>query len=112
MLVVKGVSESWYDSRPTSKPCFSSLLSFPSQLLLEKLKSTVIPLQKLNINGVLHDQIIYLATFPLPTPGDLPSYVMSEDTAPMTRASLLWNLDITSDLSKFVVIVRRGTCTS
>ena len=74
------------------------------------MKSTVIPLQKLNVNGVPHDPIVYFSALPLPAPGDLPIYATSKDTTIADDACEPLP-DSTPDLSKFVVIVRRGTCT-
>ncbi|EDR11679.1 pyrolysin [Laccaria bicolor S238N-H82] len=95
-----GASGSWYSSSPGNGVDVISVSS---------VDNTVVPLQKLNVNGVPHDQIIYFATFPLPTPGDLPIYATSKDTTIVDDACEPLP-DSTPDLSKFVVIVRRGTC--
>ncbi|KAK7692411.1 hypothetical protein QCA50_004036 [Cerrena zonata] len=60
--------------------------------------------------GVQHDPIPYFSTFPFPVNNTLPIFATSTDT---TVADDACNAlpDSTPDLSKFLVIVRRGTCT-
>ena len=74
------------------------------------LDNTVIPLQNLTVHGVSHAPITYFDTFPLPVTATLPIFATSNDT---TIADDACNPlpDDTPDLSNFVVIVRRGTCT-
>ena len=108
MLVVKGVSEFWYDSRPTSKPCSSSLFfPFPNNYLLEKHRHSFTKTQ--------HER---RPARPNRLPCDLPPayawrlaylcYVQGYGADDACEPPL----DSTSDLSKFEVIVRHGTCTS
>ncbi|KAI0684940.1 subtilisin-like protease [Cytidiella melzeri] len=74
------------------------------------LDNTVIPLQNATVHGVAHDPITYFDTFPLPINNTLPIFATSNDTTVVDDACDPLP-DDTPDLSKFVVIVRRGTCT-
>ncbi|KAJ3554568.1 hypothetical protein NM688_g3038 [Phlebia brevispora] len=74
------------------------------------LDNTVIPLQNATVHGVTHDPITYFDTFPLPVNGTLPIFATSTDTTIVDDACDPLP-DDTPDLSGFVVIVRRGTCT-
>jgi hypothetical protein len=62
------------------------------------------------VHGVVHDPIPYFETFPLPINGTLPVFVTSNDTTVVDDACNPLP-DDTPDLSKFIVLVRRGTCT-
>ncbi|EMD33648.1 hypothetical protein CERSUDRAFT_159874 [Gelatoporia subvermispora B] len=70
----------------------------------------VIPLQNVTVHGIQHDPITYFSTFPLPVNGTLPIFATSTDTTVVDDACDPLP-DDTPDLSQFVVIVRRGTCT-
>ncbi|OCH84198.1 subtilisin-like protease [Obba rivulosa] len=70
----------------------------------------VIPLQNVTVHGVVHDPITYFSTFPLVVNGTLPIFATSTDTTVVDDACDPLP-DDTPDLSQFVVIVRRGTCT-
>ena len=72
--------------------------------------STVIPLQNATVGGVQHNPITYFATFPLNITGSLPIFATSTDTTVVDDACNPLP-DSTPDLSKFLVVVRRGTCT-
>lgn len=72
--------------------------------------STIIPLQNATVHGVQHDPITYFSTFPLPVNGSLPIFATSNDTTVVDDACNPLPAS-TPDLSKFLVIIRRGTCT-
>lgn len=74
------------------------------------LDNTVIPLQNATVHGVAHDPITYFDTFPLPITATLPIFATSTDTTVADDACDPLP-DSTPDLSKFLVVVRRGTCT-
>ena len=74
------------------------------------LDNTVISLQNATVHGITHDPITYFETFPLPITTTLPIFVISTDTTVVDDACNPLP-DSTPDLSGFVVIVRRGTCT-
>ncbi|KAI0709562.1 pyrolysin [Cerioporus squamosus] len=74
------------------------------------LDNTVIPLQNLTVHGVQHDPITYFDALPLPVNGTLPLFATSNDTTVVDDACDPLP-DETPDLSGFVVLVRRGTCT-
>ncbi|KAI0363362.1 subtilisin-like protease [Pilatotrama ljubarskyi] len=96
-----GAKGSWYTSSPGNGINAISVAS---------LDNTVIPLQNATVHGVAHDPITYFSTFPLPVNGTLPIFAVSNDTTvPDDACNPL--PDDTPDLSSFVVIVRRGTCT-
>ncbi|KIM45535.1 hypothetical protein M413DRAFT_343058 [Hebeloma cylindrosporum] len=96
-----GASGSWFSSGPGNGINVISVAS---------LDNTVIPLQNATVQGVAHNPITYFATFPLPVTGQLPIFATSTD---ITVADDACNPlpDSTPDLSKFVVVIRRGTCT-
>ncbi|PPQ90634.1 hypothetical protein CVT25_006617 [Psilocybe cyanescens] len=73
------------------------------------LDNTIIPLQNATVHGVDHPPITYFDTFPLPIPGNLPIFATSNDTTVVDDACNPLPAS-TPDLSKFLVIVRRGTC--
>ncbi len=72
--------------------------------------STVVPLQNATVGGVAHDPIPYFETFPFPINDTLPIFATSNDTTVVDDACAPLD-DSVPDLSGFVVIVRRGTCT-
>lgn len=84
--------------------------SSPVSGILTELSSTVIPLQNATVGGVQHNPITYFATFPLNITGSLPIFATSTDTTIVDDACNPLP-DSTPDLSKFLVVVRRGTCT-
>ncbi|KAJ6498971.1 pyrolysin [Mycena sanguinolenta] len=72
--------------------------------------NTVIPLQSFTVSGVTHGPIVYYDAVPLPVDKTLPLYVTSNDTTVVDDACNPLPAS-TPDLSGFVVLVRRGTCT-
>lgn len=96
-----GSKGSWYTSGPGNAINAISVAS---------LDNTVIPLQNATVHGAAHDPIPYFDTFPLPINGTLPVFATSNDTAVVDDACDPLP-DDTPDLSGFVVVVRRGTCT-
>ncbi|KAI0633256.1 subtilisin-like protease [Trametes polyzona] len=92
---------SWFTSSPGNGINAISVAS---------LDNTVIPLQNATVHGVAHDPITYFETFPFPINGTLPIFATSNDTTVVDDACNPLP-DDTPDLSSFVVIVRRGTCT-
>ncbi|KAJ7497644.1 subtilisin-like protease [Mycena latifolia] len=97
----EGASGSWFTSGPGNGVDAISVASSDN---------TVVPLQSLTVEGATHDPIIYYATFPLPVNGTIPLYATSNDTTVVDDACNPLP-DSTPDLSKFVVLIRRGTCT-
>ncbi|KAI0319168.1 pyrolysin [Amylostereum chailletii] len=97
----EGSSGSWYSSSPSNGINAISVAS---------VENTIVPLQKLTVQGVEHDPITYFATFPLPIPGSWPIYATSNDTTVANDACDALP-DSTPDLSSFAVVVRRGSCT-
>ncbi|KAJ6594234.1 subtilisin-like protease [Mycena capillaripes] len=97
----EGASGAWFTSGPGNAIDAISVASSDN---------TVIPLQSLTVSGVTHDPIVYYDTFPLPVNGTLPLYATSNDTTVVDDACNPLP-DSTPDLSGFVVLVRRGTCT-
>ncbi|KAF8634300.1 hypothetical protein AX17_004252 [Amanita inopinata Kibby_2008] len=96
-----GASGSWYTSSPGNGINVISVAS---------LENTVVPLQEALVNGVRHDPIIYFSLFPLPAKKPVPIYATSNDTTIIDDACNPLP-DNTPDLSPFVVIIRRGSCT-
>ena len=72
--------------------------------------NTAVTIQNATVHGVTHAPIPYFNTFPLPVTDTLPIFAVSTDTTVEDDACDPLP-DSTPDLSKFVVIVRRGTCT-
>ncbi|KAJ7045910.1 subtilisin-like protease [Mycena alexandri] len=95
-----GASGSWFSSRPGNAIDGISVASSDN---------TALPLQTLTVEGVEHAPIFYYDTFPLPINGTLPLYATSNDTTVADDACNPLPAS-TPDLSKFVVLVRRGTC--
>ncbi|KIP04605.1 hypothetical protein PHLGIDRAFT_492880 [Phlebiopsis gigantea 11061_1 CR5-6] len=77
---------------------------------VSSLDNTVIPLQNATVHGVQHDPITYFDALPLPITETLPVFATSTNTTVADDACDPLP-DSTPDLSKFIVIVRRGTCT-
>ncbi|KDQ27552.1 hypothetical protein PLEOSDRAFT_1112600 [Pleurotus ostreatus PC15] len=96
-----GASGAWYTSSPGNGIDVISVAS---------LDNTVVPLQTAQVHGVTHDPIIYQDTFPLPINDTRPIFATSTDVTVVDDACNPLP-DSTPDLSGFVVIVRRGTCT-
>ena len=96
-----GAKGSWYTSSPGNAINAISVASTDN---------TVIPLQNATVQGVAHDPITYFDTFPLPVNATLPIFATSTDTSVVDDACDPLP-DSTPDLSQFVVIIRRGTCT-
>ncbi|EIN11775.1 subtilisin-like protease [Punctularia strigosozonata HHB-11173 SS5] len=97
-----GAFGSWYSSSPGNGI---------NSLSVASIENTVIPLQNATVSGdVTHDPITYFATFPLPINDTRPVYATSNDTTVVDDACDPLP-DSTPDLSKFIVVIRRGTCT-
>ena len=77
---------------------------------MASLDNTIINLQNATIHGIEHDPVTYFNALPLPVDGTLPIFVTSNDTT-ITNDACDPLPDDTPDLSGFVVLVRRGTCT-
>ncbi|KAI0779500.1 subtilisin-like protease [Fomes fomentarius] len=97
----EGAVGSWYSSSPGNGINVISVAS---------LDNTIIPLQNATVQGVEHDPITYFSALPFPITETLPVFATSNDTAVVDDACDPLP-DDTPDLSKFVVLVRRGTCT-
>ncbi|CAK5265382.1 unnamed protein product [Mycena citricolor] len=95
-----GASGSWYTSSPGNSITSISVASS---------ENTLLPLQTLQVTGVTHAPIVYFDSLPLPVTGTRPLYVISNDTTVVDDACNPLPAS-TPDLSKFVVLVRRGTC--
>ncbi|KAJ7077272.1 subtilisin-like protease [Mycena belliarum] len=96
----EGSSGSWYTSSPGNGLDVISVASADN---------TVIPLQSLTVEGATHAPIVYYSALPLKVNGTLPLYAVSNDTAVVDDACNPLPAS-TPDLSKFVVLIRRGTC--
>ncbi|KAF8800231.1 subtilisin-like protease [Phlegmacium glaucopus] len=96
-----GTSGSWYTSSPANAIHAISVGS---------VDNTFIPSQNATVHGVEHVPIPYLSANPLPTNNTLPVYATSNDTTLADDACDPLPAT-TPDLSSFVVIVRRGSCT-
>ena len=72
--------------------------------------STVIPVQQAIVGGMQHAPIVYSSLVPLSVNGALPIYATSKDTTIIDDACDALP-DSTPNLSAFLVIIRRGTCT-
>ncbi|KAJ6559547.1 subtilisin-like protease [Mycena capillaripes] len=96
-----GASGAWFTSGPGNAIDAISVASSDN---------TVVPLQSITLTGVTHDPIIYYDTFPLPVNGTHSLYAISNETTVVDDACSPLP-DSTPDLSTFVVLVRRGTCT-
>lgn len=71
--------------------------------------STVILLQNATVGGVDRDPITYHSLTPLPIFETLPIYAISNDTNVVDDACNELP-DTTPDLSSYLVVVRRGSC--
>ncbi|KAJ7248783.1 subtilisin-like protease [Mycena rebaudengoi] len=96
----EGASGSWFTANPGNG---INVISVGSS------DNTAVPLQTLRVQGATHDPILYYANFPLPVTETLPIYATSKDTTIVDDACNPLPAS-TPDLSKFVVLVRRGTC--
>ncbi|KAF5371300.1 hypothetical protein D9758_004263 [Tetrapyrgos nigripes] len=95
-----GASGSWYSSSPGNGINVISVAS---------LDNTVIPIQTATVQGAQHDPIPYFSLFPIPVTEPLPIFATSNDTTVVDDACNPLP-DDTPDLSGFLVVVRRGTC--
>ncbi|KDR67581.1 hypothetical protein GALMADRAFT_161607 [Galerina marginata CBS 339.88] len=95
-----GDQGSWYSSSPGN--AFNAIS-------VASVDNTVIPLQNATVHGVTHDPITYFSPLPFAIKDELPIYATSNDT---TVADDACNPlpDSTPDLSPFLVIIRRGSC--
>ena len=73
------------------------------------LLSMVIPLQNATVHGVDHPPITYVSPLPLNITGSLPIYATSTNTSIEDDACSPLAQD-TPDLSKYLVVIRRGAC--
>ncbi|KAI0045501.1 subtilisin-like protease [Auriscalpium vulgare] len=74
------------------------------------LDNTVTLLQNVTVHGSAHPPITYYSATPVPSTAEWPIYATSNDTTIIDDACDPLP-DSTPDLSNFVTIVRRGTCT-
>ncbi|KAF6763347.1 pyrolysin [Ephemerocybe angulata] len=96
-----GEAGSWYSGAPADAIDGISVASVENSVLL---------VQKLIVGGVANDPgVLYYSTLPLNIPGTLPIYPLSNDTTIANDACSALPAS-TPNLSGFVVIVRRGTC--
>ncbi|KAI0043794.1 pyrolysin [Auriscalpium vulgare] len=95
-----GAVGSWFTSSPGNGVNVISVAS---------LDNTVVEIQNATVGGVEHPGISYYNLFPLPVPGSWPIYATSNSTTVADDACDALS-DDTPDLSKFVTVVRRGTC--
>ncbi|KAG7098360.1 hypothetical protein E1B28_000318 [Marasmius oreades] len=95
-----GASGSWYSSSPGNGISVISVAS---------LDNTVISLQTATVHGATHDPIPYFELFPFPVTNPLPVFATSNDTTVVDDACNPLP-DSTPDLTSFLVVVRRGTC--
>ncbi|KAI0049853.1 subtilisin-like protease [Auriscalpium vulgare] len=96
-----GATGSWFTSGPGNGVDVISVAS---------LDNTVIQLQNATVHGVANPGIPYYDLWPLPIPGEWPIYATSNDTTIIDDACDPLP-DSTPDLSGFLTVVRRGTCT-
>lgn len=95
-----GASGSW---RPSSPGTGIDVIAVAS------VENTVLPVQPAIVGGVQHGPISYYSLTPLPVSGTLPIYATSKNTS-IADDSCSPLPASTPDLSKYVVIIRRGTC--
>lgn len=113
----QGASGSWYTSSPGTGINVISVASLDKCVFFvygvychaKFCDSTVIPLQNATVGGVAHPPITYFQTFPLPFSTVFPIYATSNDTSVVDDACNPLAPSV-PDLSNFLVIVRRGTC--
>ncbi|TFK18824.1 peptidase [Coprinopsis marcescibilis] len=96
-----GSRGSWYTASPSSSI---------NAISVGSLENSVIPLQTANLQGTDQPSVIYFSLKPLSIEGEWPIYVTSNDTTIIDDACDPLPED-TPDLSQFVTLVRRGTCT-
>ncbi|KDR78150.1 hypothetical protein GALMADRAFT_224528 [Galerina marginata CBS 339.88] len=96
-----GSSGSWFTSSPGNSINAISAAS---------LDNTVNPVRNATVHGVQHAPITYIDLFPLPVTATLPIFATSNDTTVVDDACNPLP-DTTPDLSGFLVVVRRGSCT-
>ncbi|CAA7260654.1 unnamed protein product [Cyclocybe aegerita] len=97
-----GSSGSWYSSTPGNAHNAISVAS---------VANTAVPMQNATVHGVAYNPITYYRTNPLPTEGsELPVYATSNSTT-VTNDACDPLPTSTPDLSPYVVIIRRGSCT-
>ncbi|KAI0049877.1 subtilisin-like protease [Auriscalpium vulgare] len=96
-----GDTGSWFTSGPGNGVDVISVAS---------LDNTVVQLQNATVHGVANPGIPYYQLWPLPIPGEWPIYATSNDTTIVDDACDPLP-DSTPDLSVFLTVVRRGTCT-
>ncbi|KAH6897537.1 peptidase [Coprinopsis sp. MPI-PUGE-AT-0042] len=95
-----GTQGAWYASEPATGQNVISVGSF---------ENSVIGTQKANLIGGDRNEILYFSFRSLPIEGEWPLYVVSNDTTNPADACNPLPAS-TPDLSKFVSIIRRGTC--
>ncbi|KAK2464348.1 hypothetical protein APHAL10511_003805 [Amanita phalloides] len=91
----------WYTSNPGNGIHVMSVAS---------VENTAISVQQAIVAGVQHNPIVYSSLSPLPVRGALPIYATSNDTT-ITNDACNPLPSSTPDLSAYLVIIRRGTCT-
>ncbi|TFK66528.1 subtilisin-like protease [Pluteus cervinus] len=96
-----GDSGAWFTSNPSNGVNVISVAS---------VNSIGYPSQNATVNGVQHDPIPYLQALPFNALGKWPIYATSTNTSVADDACDPLP-DDTPDLSKYVVVVRRGSCT-
>ncbi|KAG5637854.1 hypothetical protein DXG03_004305, partial [Asterophora parasitica] len=96
-----GAVGSWYTASPGTGIDVITVAS---------VDNTAIPLQNATVGGVAHAPITYFQTFPLNVTETLPIYALSKNVSIPDDACNPLPAD-TPDLSPYVVIIRRGTCT-
>ncbi|KAH6897589.1 pyrolysin [Coprinopsis sp. MPI-PUGE-AT-0042] len=96
----EGLSGAFYSSGPANAIDAISVAS---------VENLIYPLQTVNVIGAEHEPILYFAWLPFNVTDDLPLYTLTNDTK-VEDDGCSELPDDTPDLSKFVVLVRRGTC--
>ncbi|EPQ55564.1 subtilisin-like protease [Gloeophyllum trabeum ATCC 11539] len=96
-----GAYGSWYASSPGTGVDVISVAS---------VNNIAIPVQNATVQGVEHAPIPYLEALPLNVTGSRPIYATSTDTTVADDACNALPND-TPDLSGYVVVIKRGTCT-
>ena len=116
--ISQGSSGAFYSSSPGNSISAMSIASvekfvplyLSSAVDLMVYSSVVIPVQRATVGGVQHAPIVYSSLVPLPVNGALKIYATSKDTTIIDDAcNALPNS--TPNLSSYLVIIRRGTCT-
>ncbi|KAK1222039.1 hypothetical protein PQX77_015138 [Marasmius sp. AFHP31] len=96
----EGASGAWFTSAPGNALDAISVAS---------VDSITVRINNATVQGVSHQPITYYALSPFPVNGSLPIYATSNDTSiPDDACEVL--PDSTPDLSKFIVVIRRGSC--